>query len=142
LVGELGETHAPLAEDAGKSLAIKADGECFVEGDRELIAQAMINLLENALRHTPERSAIVIGARMESGEVVVFVRDNGPGIPEAERERVLQRFVRLEESRSTPGHGLGLSLVKAIADAHDAPLSMSAVNGFEIALHFPPRKTA
>jgi signal transduction histidine kinase len=142
LVRELGEAHAPLAEDAGKMLSVKADGQCLVEGDRELIAQALINLIENALRHTPERTAILIGARKGFGEVVAFVRDNGPGIPETERERVLERFVRLEEARSTPGHGLGLSLVKAIADAHDAPMSMSAVSGFEIALHFRPSKTA
>jgi signal transduction histidine kinase len=137
LVRELGETHAPLAEDAGRMLTIKADGQCFVEGDRELIAQAMINLIENALRHTPEGTEIVIGARKGFGEVVAFVRDSGRGIPEAERERVLERFVRLEVARSTPGHGLGLSLVKAIATAHDAPISMSGLDGFEIALHFP-----
>jgi hypothetical protein len=142
LVRELGETHAALAEDLGKTLSVKADGQFFVEGDRELIAQAMINLIENALRHTPEGTAILIGARKAFGEVMAFVRDDGPGIPESERERVLERFVRLEEARSTPGHGLGLSLVKAIADAHDAPISMSGVDGFEIALHFPASDAA
>jgi signal transduction histidine kinase len=139
LVRELGETHAPLAEDDGKALTVRADWECFVEGDRELIAQAMINLIENALRHTPAGTHIEIGARHGLGEVVAFVRDSGPGIPEAERERALQRFVRLEEARSTPGHGLGLSLVRAIASAHDAPISMSGTNGFEVALHFDER---
>ncbi|HEY7959047.1 MAG TPA: sensor histidine kinase, partial [Sphingomicrobium sp.] len=137
LVRELGETHAPLAEDAGKTLDVQAEGECLVEGDRELIAQALINLIENALRHTPAGTKILIGARGEFGRVVAFVRDNGPGIPENERERVLERFVRLEEARSTPGHGLGLSLVRAIADAHEARISMSGADGFEIALHFP-----
>ncbi|HEY7959176.1 MAG TPA: HAMP domain-containing sensor histidine kinase [Sphingomicrobium sp.] len=142
LVRELGETHAPLAEDAGKRLDVRAKGECLVEGDRELIAQAMINLIENALRHTPAGTEILIGARREFGGLAAFVRDNGPGIPENERERVLERFVRLEEARSTPGHGLGLSLVRAIADAHDAPISMTGSDGFEIALHFSASVTA
>lgn len=137
LIHELGETHAPLAEDDAKTLAVKVESECFVEGDRELIAQALINLIENALRHTPEGTAIAIGSRRGFGEVVAYVRDNGPGIPEAERERALERFVRLEEARSTPGHGLGLSLVRAIAQAHDAGLSMSDNDGFEVALRFP-----
>jgi len=137
LLRELGETHALLAEDAGRTLSTKAEGQCLVQGDRELISQAMINLIENALRHTPAGTAIVIGARKAVGEIAAFVRDNGPGIPEAERERVLERFVRLEEARSTPGHGLGLSLVKAIAEAHDARITMSGNDGFEIALYFP-----
>lgn len=137
LVRELAETHAPLAEDDGKTWSMQADGQCFVDGDRELIAQAMINLIENALRHTPAGTAIQIGATRGFGEVVAFVRDNGRGIPEAERERVLQRFVRLEEARSTPGHGLGLSLVRAIADAHNASISMSGNGDFEVAIHFP-----
>jgi len=137
LMRDLGETHAPLAEDAGKTLSTKSHGHCIVEGDRELMAQAIINLIENALRHTPLGTAIVIGARRALNEVVAFVRDSGPGIAEAERERVLERFVRLEEARSTPGHGLGLSLVKAIADAHHARITMFAKDGFEVALRFP-----
>ena len=136
LVRDLGETHAPLADDAGKTLQIQAEGKCFVEGDRELIAQALINMIENALRHTPAKAQILIGTRKLPGAAVAFVRDSGPGIPESEHDRVLERFVRLEEARSSPGHGLGLSLVKAIADAHEAPILMSGIDGFEVALHF------
>jgi signal transduction histidine kinase len=105
-----------------------------------LIAQALINLIENALRHTPEGSAIAIGAHAEESGAMAFVRDNGRGIPEADRKRVIERFVRLEASRSTPGHGLGLSLVQAVATAHGAKLSLAGVDGgFEVALHFPTR---
>jgi signal transduction histidine kinase len=137
LLGELGETHLALAEDAGKSFAVDASDQCFVEGDRELIAQALINLIENALRHTPHGASIAIGARSKGDTVVAFVRDNGPGIPAGERQRVLERFVRLGASRSTPGHGLGLSLVNAIARAHGAQLTMTGDDsGFEVALHF------
>jgi signal transduction histidine kinase len=136
LVRDLGETHAPLAEDVGKTLHVKAEGTCFVEGDRELIAQAMINLIENALRHSPAGTAIVLGTRKAPGKAIAFVHDTGPGIPEVEHERVLERFVRLEEARSSPGHGLGLSLVRATADVHGAPISMSNIDGFEVALHF------
>jgi signal transduction histidine kinase len=140
LVRELGEAHAPLAEDAGKTLVAKVYGDCFVDGDRELIAQAMINLIENALRHTPPGTAIEIGACKAFGEVTAYVSDTGPGIPEAEHERVLERFVRLHEARTTPGHGLGLSLVRAIAEAHDVTISMTRRDRFKVALHFPQTK--
>lgn len=143
LVEDLGESHAALAEDAGRTLTVETEGSCLVEGDRELIAQALINLIENALRHTPHKTTIRLGARSEADEVVAFVQDDGPGIPEAERARVLERFVRLEASRSTPGHGLGLSLVQAIAIAHGARLTMSgSVGDFEVALHFPKRSAS
>ncbi len=137
LLGELGETHVALAEDVDKSLSTDAADHCFAEGDRELIAQALINLIENALRHTPPGAAIIVGARTEGDSVIAFVRDSGPGIPAGERQRVLERFVRLEASRSTPGHGLGLSLVSAIARAHDAELTLTNdESGFDVAMRF------
>ncbi len=132
----LPDVHLPTLVIAGQFDTVTAVSH------GELIAQAMINLIENALRHTPAGTKILIGARQEFGGAMAFVRDSGPGIPESERERVLERFVRLEEARSTPGHGLGLSLVRAIAHAHDAPISMTARDGFEITLHFPAGRAA
>jgi len=114
----------------------------MVLGDRQLLAQVLINLAENAMRHTPPGAAIEISVLEREGHVVLQVRDNGPGIPEADRARVLRRFVRLESSRSTPGHGLGLSLVAAIADAHGAALTLGdAGPGLIVTLTFP-RKSA
>ena len=138
LVRELAESHEPLADDAGRRLAVCVGVDATVEGDRELLAQAIINLIENSLRHTPEGSAIEIGLRIEAGRPVAYVADNGPGIPADQWDRVMQRFVRLEVSRSTPGHGLGLSLVAAVAAAHRVELRFAdRAPGLEVALIFP-----
>ena len=93
-----------------------------LRANRELIGQAMVNLLENAVKYAkPEgegQGRITVGLRHHAGRVLIEVADNGPGIPAEERVRVLQRFVRLEKSRSEPGSGLGLSLVNAVATLH------------------------
>lgn len=143
LVEEIAESHLALAEDSGKSLSVLIeDGDNMVQGDRELIAQALINLIENALRHTPRGAAIGISVQSDPGDIAMVVRDNGPGIPETHHARVLERFVRLEASRSTPGHGLGLSLVQAVARAHGASLALRDCKpGLEVALHFPRVRT-
>lgn len=124
LIADLAETHAPLAEDNGKALEQDICEECFVDGDRELISQAVINLIENAIRHTPEGARIFVGSRRGADWCSVFVADDGPGISSGDRERVTERFVRLDAARSTPGHGLGLSLIKAIAEAHGGRLEL------------------
>ncbi|MEO7013111.1 MAG: HAMP domain-containing sensor histidine kinase, partial [Dokdonella sp.] len=138
LVRDLAETHDPLAEDCGHILLTIADGKpVLVHGDRELLAQACINLIQNALRHTPASSRIELGATYKDGHPTMFVRDNGVGIPDQDHQRVLDRFVRLEAARSTPGNGLGLSLVKAIADAHGAQLELrDAAPGLEVRIVF------
>lgn len=146
LIADLGETMALLAEDSARHLVVETTPGLSVTGDRELIAQAVINLVENARRHTPEGSTIRLSARAQDDRVVVAVTDNGPGIPSSERERVQQRFVRLETARSTPGHGLGLSLVRAIAEAHGATLRLDDASpgalrpGLAAAIPFPSPK--
>lgn len=140
LVSELGETLAPLAEDSGRVLVVEVETRIQVQGDRELLSQAIINLVENAIRHTPVGATIRLLARPDGEGAIVGVEDNGAGIPEAEQERVQQRFVRLESARSTPGHGLGLSLVRAIADAHGARLKLTdAAPGLSATIQFPGR---
>lgn len=142
LLGELSETLNLLAEDAGKRLETRWQTGLYVLGDRQLLAQVLTNLVENTLRHTPPGSKIDVSVLGDADWVTLQVRDNGPGIPEADRARVLQRFVRLEASRSTPGHGLGLSLVNAIAAAHGARLTLGdAAPGLIVTLTFP-RKSA
>ena len=97
----------------------------MVLGDRDLLGQILANLIENALRHTPAGTPITIGLHRQGGDVILTVADKGPGIPQDERSRVLQRLYRLDRSRATPGSGLGLSLVEVIADLHDATLTLT-----------------
>ncbi|MBI1182013.1 MAG: HAMP domain-containing protein [Alphaproteobacteria bacterium] len=138
LVEDLWESHRPLAEDAGRPFEVSVGPGHLVVGDRELIAQALINLIENALRHTPEGTPILLGVRRLDGRVMAYVADRGPGIPADARQRVLERFVRLESSRSSPGHGLGLSLVAAVAHAHGATLRLADNEpGLDVAIVFP-----
>ncbi|MGI9415842.1 MAG: ATP-binding protein [Hyphomicrobiales bacterium] len=126
VVAELGELYEPLAEDAGGRLTVAAEPELRLNGDRQLLAQSVANLLDNALKYAgpeggmPNGTPLEVGltARRDGGQVVVDVTDNGPGIPEPDRGRVVERFVRLDASRSKPGSGLGLSLVSGVAKLH------------------------
>ncbi len=118
LVTDLADSYQPALEDAGRKLTRDIASGIEVEGNKELLAQAGVNLLDNALRHTPPGTEIGISLAARTDEIALAVSDRGVGVPPADRERVFQRFTRLESSRSTPGHGLGLSLVAAIAHAH------------------------
>jgi signal transduction histidine kinase len=114
------EVYQPMADEKRQNLsaAIAPDLEIF--GDRELLAQMLANLLENAIRHSPPGATISLAAdRCDAGGMTVALSDTGPGIPPAEYQNVFRRFYRLEASRTTPGNGLGLSLVAAIAGLHD-----------------------
>ena len=125
LVDDLYEVYQPLAEEAGIALDCAVEGGIEVLGRRQLLAQAIANLLDNAVKYTPAGGQIRVQLLREIGQVRLSVTDNGPGIPEADRERVLQRFVRLDTSRGTPGSGLGLSLVAAVAKLHDGRLTLA-----------------
>lgn len=123
---DLGELYEAAAEDAGLSFHVEAPRGLTVLGDRGLISQALANLLDNAIKYSPPGGSVTLRLRRAStGEREISVTDSGPGIPEADRERVLDRFVRLESSRSLPGAGLGLSLVKAVADIHNGRVQLS-----------------
>jgi signal transduction histidine kinase len=117
IAASVAELYAPFAEEKGLTLAVAAKGPVWVQGDRHLLAQAVANLLDNAIKYTPEGqiSLRVIG---DGHEARLEVADSGPGIPADRRDAVFDRFVRLEGSRSTPGNGLGLSLVRAVARLH------------------------
>lgn len=139
LVTDLAESFAASAEDVGKQLSLAIEPDLSIDGNRELIAQLLVNLLDNALRHTPPGAAITVALETAGGAVILSVADNGPGIPAGERDRVFGRFIRLERSRSTPGHGLGLNLVAAIAKAHDATISLQDNQpGVRMSVTFPP----
>ena len=125
IVTTVAEAFAPSAEDEGHRLVAKVAQGIAVHGDRELLTQMLVNLVENALRHTPPGTQVRLLLGKQAGHAVLTVEDNGPGVPEAERELVLRRFYRLDHSRSTPGSGLGLSLVAAVAELHGAELHLA-----------------
>lgn len=127
LMTDIAEIYADVAEDNGQFLSFAAPsaGGWLVSGDRELLMQLFVNLVENAINHCLPGTRITLSLLMAADRLVATVSDTGPGIPETERERVFRRLYRLDKSRSTPGSGLGLSLVRAIADLHDAELALA-----------------
>ena len=136
------DAFAPAAEDAGKQLDSKIKPAISIVGDRELLTQMLANLVENAIRHTPDGTRIEVALGSDSEQILGIVSDNGPGTPAEERERIFQRFYRLERSRSTPGSGLGLSLVKAVADLHGIVLEVrDADPGLQFVMRFPRGET-
>ncbi|WP_010186754.1 sensor histidine kinase [Sphingomonas sp. PAMC 26605] len=124
LVGRVIAAYQPVAEDAGKSLVAEHADGLLVEGDAELLAQMMTNLIDNAIRHTPRGSTIVSRLERIDGAIVASVSDDGPGIPPHERDAVLTRFYRLDRSRNLPGAGLGMALAAAIAALHHVRLDL------------------
>jgi len=140
LAETVADAYRPDAEDAGYRLVTSIGASIVVRGDRELLTQALANLLENALRHTPSGSRIEIrtAGNGRTGAWLA-VGDNGPGVAEADLNRLTERFYRGERSRTMPGNGLGLSLVGAVAELHGAKLRLEQLNpGFRVSICFPP----
>jgi signal transduction histidine kinase len=125
LARSVGEAYQPAAEDSGHKLDIRIEDGVKLTGDRQLLAQMISNLVENALRHTSSGSAASLAVRKAGASFQIEVADNGPGIPETERGKVFDRFYRLDRSRSTAGSGLGLALVKAIAGLHGLTIELA-----------------
>lgn len=134
------EVYEPAAEETGHRLRVASvvtDG-ALVQGEKGLLGQVLANLIENALRHTPAGTPIEVSVARSGADVVLSVADRGAGIPPEERENVLRRLYRLEQSRTTSGSGLGLSLVSVIAELHDARLELdSNAPGLVVRLIFP-----
>jgi len=129
--------YAPLAEERQQDLTLTVNAVAAVRGDRDLLFQAIANLLDNAIKYTPARCRIEVELSEQAGHARVNVTDVGPGIPEQERDKVFQRFYRLEQSRGQPGNGLGLSLVAAVATLHEITLRMEDNNpGLRVVLDF------
>ncbi|MCW5771758.1 MAG: HAMP domain-containing protein [Rhodospirillaceae bacterium] len=132
------ETYAAVAEDRGQRIVAAVQTGISLRGDRDLLAQMLSNLIENALAHSGAGARIEIALRREAGGILGIVADNGPGIPAEEREKVFRRFYRLDASRTTPGSGLGLSLVAAVADLHGISVALDDNNpGLRVKLLFP-----
>lgn len=138
LLAQVAEIFAPVAEDGGQSLHTELDPRLAVHADRTLLMQMFSNLVENAIRHAGREAQICIRAGLADGEALVQIVDSGPGIPPAERERVFGRLYRLERSRHTPGNGLGLALVAAVARLHQYTLALTdAEPGLCVSVHIP-----
>lgn len=135
---ELCDSFSPAFADGGRTLLCSTDGGLIVNGDRALMAQAIVNLLDNAQGHTPEGSNVSVVTDKQGAEVRLTVADDGPGVPPEERERITRRFVRLDHSRSTAGHGLGLNLVDAVARLHGGSIDVGDNRpGLRVTLRLP-----
>jgi signal transduction histidine kinase len=147
------ELYEPVAEDDGMTLKVKT-AFAPLHGNRELISQALANLVENAIKYgkpvqatqplgahaIPVSREILIGAELDGDKVLLSVTDHGPGIPEADRQHAVERFVRLEASRTLPGSGLGLSLASAVATLHGGELRLGDAHpGLRATLAIPAR---
>ena len=131
------ETYAAVADDHHHDLTSRIADGIAVQGDRQLLTQMIANIVENALRHTPAGTRIEIELTGAPAAPVCTIRDNGPGIPEPERQKVFRRFYRLDSSRATPGSGLGLSLVAAVAELHRIAVEIGdGQPGLKVTLRF------
>jgi signal transduction histidine kinase len=143
VLDEVAETFRPVAEDAAQTFRYaRADAPLLVLGDREMLAQLAVNLVQNALTHAGDGAAITLSAEANSHGVTLVISDTGPGIPEDLRDRVLDPFFRADAARSLEGSGLGLALVKAIADRHGATLRLEdGAPGLRVRVELPAPET-
>ena len=125
LAADVAELYEPLCEEKGLEFKAELTPALSLKGNQQFIAQALSNILDNAVKYTPAGGAVMLRVRRRSsGDIEMSVTDTGPGVPEADRARVLERFVRLERSRNEPGVGLGLSMVAAVARSHRGHLEL------------------
>jgi PAS domain S-box-containing protein len=137
LLREAGDLYDPIAENKGVTLRVEAPDGAVVPGDRDLLFEAVANLVDNALKFTPEGGSVELALLHQEGETVIRVSDTGPGISEAEREAVTQRFYRSDKSRNTKGLGLGLSMVAAIIKLHSFRFRISPGPGCTVEIACP-----
>jgi signal transduction histidine kinase len=144
IIADVAELYEPVAEEAGLALDIRPAGAETIVANRELVSQAVANLVDNAIKYSGGGAAngrvrkIEIALRRAGDAVEVVVADYGPGVAPQDRQRALQRFVRLEQSRSAPGSGLGLSLVAAVARLHGGSVRLEDnAPGLRVVLSLP-----
>jgi signal transduction histidine kinase len=143
LLTDLSELYEAAAEETGQSLAARIPPQALVFGDRDMIQQAIANLMDNAMKFSPPGGVIRLSARSVPGAVEIVVADDGPGIPAQDREHATQRFFRGETARSTPGSGLGLALVQAVAMLHGGTLRLEDnAPGLRAVLQLPAAEMA
>jgi signal transduction histidine kinase len=141
-VGTAADLYWPIADEKHIGFVVEADAVPPIYGDRDLMIEAVANLLDNAIKFVPSGGAVRLSITGTSNGPIVRVEDNGPGIPANEREAVLTRFYRVDKSRHIKGHGLGLSIVLAIVKLHDFDLSVGDASPgciFELRCYQPDR---
>ncbi|CAN5220354.1 two-component system sensor histidine kinase UczS [soil metagenome] len=150
LAADMAELYEPAAEDKGLEFSAEIERGLMIEGNQPFLAQALANVIDNAIKYTPTGGAVMLRARRRSsGDIEYSVTDTGPGVPETDRTRVVERFVRLDNSRTEAGSGLGLSLVSAVMEAHTGRVQLDegpgVYGGFgpglRVALVLPPAST-
>jgi len=146
-IEELTELYSIAAEEAGITFSCQVDDSCTILGENQLLAQTFTNLLDNAIKFTPRGGHIDIKTQFSNKAAIIEISDSGPGIPEDKREEVFERFTRLDGARSTPGNGLGLSLVRAVVERHHGTIELKDNDpGLRIILkfntHHPKNKKA
>jgi signal transduction histidine kinase len=141
IVADVVELYEPLAEEVGVALSVGEVAAVTLDANRELVGQALSNVVDNAIKYAAgsgDVPSVTVSLVRSGGDVVLEVADNGPGVPPEDLERVTERFVRLEQSRSQPGSGLGLSLTRAVMEFHGGRLELSAQNpGLSVRMIFP-----
>ena len=138
IAADVAELFDAAAEETGGHLNLIGNQRVFIRGDRDLLFDAIANLIDNAIKHGGEAGQITVEVYGRDGKAVISVSDNGPGIPAEERANVFKRFYRLERSRGSPGNGLGLSVVAAVARFHGADIEMlDNFPGLKVQLRFP-----
>ena len=143
IVADICDLYRAAAEDRNMRFSGDIAPGIHVFGDRELLAQVLTNLLDNAIKYSPDGGHIAVRLETDGDRAILAVSDSGPGIPASERERVFERFARLDQSRSKPGNGLGLALVKAVAEQHGGSLQLGDnVPGLIVRLRLPMRRSA
>jgi len=138
IASEVVELFDAAAEEKGGHLKAIGDRRVLVRADRDLLFEAVANLVDNAIKHGRHAGQVTVEVKESNGDAVISVADDGPGIPIDQCQHVFKRFYRLEQSRRTPGNGLGLSLVAAVARLHGARIEMADnAPGLKIQLQFP-----
>jgi signal transduction histidine kinase len=137
LVREVGDLYEPIAEDKGVVLRVESSDEATVHGDRDLLFEAVTNLVDNAVKFTPKGGCVELALQHRDGKTQIRVKDTGPGIPETERNEVTKRFYRGDKSRRTEGLGLGLSLVAAIVKLHGFQFEIAGGPGCAVEIVCP-----
>lgn len=125
MVRDVADLYEPAAQAKGITLRVELESHPLsLQGDRQLLAQALVNLVDNAIKFTPAGGEVTLNVKRIGNDVEIAIADNGAGIPAAERDAAVQRFVRLDNAKDVPGSGLGLSLVAAVARLHDGELRL------------------
>jgi len=139
LIENVVDLWEPLAEEKGVILKNECDADVYLEGNKNLLSQAISNLIDNAIKYGETKNTVNVGSRDNTDSILIWVSDTGPGIQDKDKEKVLNRFTRLDTSRNTSGTGLGLSLVTSMVKFHKGTIELldAKPNGLIVKLQIP-----